>query len=629
MDELACIPESESIYLAPDMEWSVDRANGIYGRVAVVSLAFEKYSNICVSPDWDNTELSESQKKYATLDVYAAWCVYQSLTQFAVEKQAIHMIELQPWPTASLHQIVLCISTVSNQINSLTPFPLLFAGDVQVTTEGILTPGINTVTSNCSAPLPPLPHISAGLESSELGGLNDDPVTDLVDDAEIENWLNDLSFDAEKEESPLNAPSDEVGVSRAQEIIPATVTFANTEVHSHVWLDVWHLMNQLKISLHHGLRRPFFCALRDALFIPDADDKAAVEAVLKKQNDTWDQMVLWRPAWIWSRVKRLVPRSDILHQRVSKVFYTFGPLKDSSGKILFDHALWLKAENILKNIHIGTNHVEGGVHQNIVCHFGSYNAGPRLAVKLICDYCLYHNLKVGTLNRTGCLYSGSYDIWTLNKLARLCDQIQDAFSPDLRPITWVNGNDYEPSSETFGILPLSEDTQSQLGMLEFHSEFAIKEQLPEHLKNYYKAWIEYRNEKNAIEQNCDAYNQLQLYLIPNPDAIPAVPVAALTSLACSLSAVNKLPTALADPDINKWEIANLLGPSLQPLCQLHTPAQQNEGPNATGTQPQINCQKSLMLHGLANHVIEVIVPEDGKQINVLRNPTRQHQVQGH
>jgi len=37
---------------------------------------------------------------------------------------------------------------------------------------------------------------------------------------------------------------------------------------------------------------------------------------------------------------------------------------------------------------------------------------------------------------------------------------------------WVNGNDYERASETFGILPSSENTRTKLGMLEYHPDFA-------------------------------------------------------------------------------------------------------------------------------------------------------------
>ncbi|KAG6815447.1 hypothetical protein H0H93_009785, partial [Arthromyces matolae] len=327
-------------------------------------------------------------------------------------------------------------------------------------------------------------------------------------------------------------------------------------------------------------------------------------------------------------------------------------MKDSNGNIVFDTALWQKAKNILKNIDNGlysnspnvqyyilrgydrdglatytcgrgTNHVEGGVHQNIVCRFGSYNAAPRFAVNLIRDYCLHHNLKVGTFNRTGQQYTGSYDVWTLNRLVRLRDQTRDNFLPDSRPASWVNSNDYEQSSESFGILPLSVVTQTQLGMLEFQQDYAVKEKirhlrlaylqktrvailpvhtsqeralftlliqektgmftsetqpnwialactwsqhcdgktifykLPEHLKTYYKAWVELRHEKNAIEQNRTAYNELRSYLIPDPSSIPSIPVAARVSIADSLDK-SKATHAASDSDVNEAKKATSL-----------------------------------------------------------------------
>lgn len=42
MESLECIPESDTINVAVDMEWSVDRSSGIYGRVALLSIAYEK-----------------------------------------------------------------------------------------------------------------------------------------------------------------------------------------------------------------------------------------------------------------------------------------------------------------------------------------------------------------------------------------------------------------------------------------------------------------------------------------------------------------------------------------------------------------------------------------------------------
>ena len=42
MENLADIPSSASIHVAVDMEWSVDRENGIHGRIALIQLAYRK-----------------------------------------------------------------------------------------------------------------------------------------------------------------------------------------------------------------------------------------------------------------------------------------------------------------------------------------------------------------------------------------------------------------------------------------------------------------------------------------------------------------------------------------------------------------------------------------------------------
>ncbi len=99
-------------------------------------------------------------------------------------------------------------------------------------------------------------------------------------------------------------------------------------------------------------------------------------------------------------------------------------------------------------------------------------------MKLTCipSYAETLRLKVGAKNRLQHVVHGSYDIWTRNRLVSLIDQTEHAFqSPSkLRQcITgWVNGNDYEPSCKSFGILPLSVPVQERLGMLPYHHKFA-------------------------------------------------------------------------------------------------------------------------------------------------------------
>ncbi|KAG6835342.1 hypothetical protein H0H93_002451 [Arthromyces matolae] len=684
-----------------------------------------KDADIRVSSAWDNAELTDQQTTYAALDVYAAWAIYNAFTHIAVGKLATSSttggtpVKLLSRDTTSVvaygfispyrskdintvqvtnkHVIVNVTSilqpaylvrgellksrvdTPLHQITIHTPFLLLcLAQDVQITTSGSPL----DASEKRSAPLPSLPYIPNSPAYSDPTLPDDGSSTDDLETPETdENWIESMPFDAEKEDLTANATSDVQNVSRAQAMLSnSTVIYGDTEIRSRVWIDIWHLMHQFKIPTHHGLRRPFSRALRDAIFLPDPEDKMAVEALLSKHNVSWDQMVLWRPEWVWRRVKRFVPNPDVLYQRVSSVFATFGPLKDSkTTQALFNEASWKSAENILKNIRLGlysdppgidfymfqgydnyglslyrsirgTNHVEGGVHQNIIRRFGSFNASPRFVVNLIRDYCITHNLKVGAVNRTGKEYQGSFDIWTLNRLSSLRDQTTQIMVPDSRPRNWVNGNDYEKSSETFGILPVSAATRTQLGMLEFHNDYTVKEktrhtqlaklqstriailplhtpneralfsltvgrrhgpfsgpstpdwialasmwsdhcdgktifykvtfmifiglyitlilfyltQLPEHLKNYYKAWLELRNEKNSVEENHSAYKQLQTYLMPVVAAIPTIPVQAPVPLNLAVN-VGKRGTEELSSELemnemmDDWEINTLLG----------------------------------------------------------------------
>jgi hypothetical protein len=128
----------------------------------------------------------------------------------------------------------------------------------------------------------------------------------------------------------------------------------DTPIRSRILGDVWHLMDQFKISLHHGLRCPFARALRDALLIPDASDKAAVSRVLDTLHTSYGLMVLTNAEWVWAHVKRFIPEPEILLPRVTQVLQTFGPLRDSTtGQPLFNDASWEKARAVLENIRLG------------------------------------------------------------------------------------------------------------------------------------------------------------------------------------------------------------------------------------------------------------------------------------
>ena len=195
-------------------------------------------------------------------------------------------------------------------------------------------------------------------------------------------------------------------------------------VRTRVLGDIWHVFHQFPISLHHGLRRPFARALSRAFFIPNQEDKHAVDEVLRQQNTTYEAKLRSNPAYIRKRVQYRVPPPEKLYSRIAAVIKTFGPRRDATTKQpLFNEKAWNVAKNVLEHVrngdysdppdmsvyfHIGkdknglnlyrcfrgTNDVEGGIHQNLIRRFTSFNVSPRRAVNMMLDYVCAHNMQV-------------------------------------------------------------------------------------------------------------------------------------------------------------------------------------------------------------------------------------------
>ena len=49
-------------------------------------------------------------------------------------------------------------------------------------------------------------------------------------------------------------------------------------IHSRVLKDIWHVFHMFYISETHALRKQFTRELRDAILIPDHEDKARINA---------------------------------------------------------------------------------------------------------------------------------------------------------------------------------------------------------------------------------------------------------------------------------------------------------------------------------------------------------------
>ena len=259
------------------------------------------------------------------------------------------------------------------------------------------------------------------------------PTTEPINFALPDSSFEDPSFgancDGEEtvEQDATQSASDDVTEAAINtlllEMADLDLEFADV-VRSRVVGDIFHLHHQIPISTHHGLKRPFHLALSAALFIPDPEDKAAIEAVLTKQGSSWSSKLRSKPVWVLKCVRRYVPPPEVLLPRVSAVIKTFGPLKDATtGAPLFNKRACEITKNILENVRLGnysdppnvqlyyetghdkngltlyrccrgTNDVEGGIHQNLIRRFTSFNISPRHAVNLLLDYVTCHNMQV-------------------------------------------------------------------------------------------------------------------------------------------------------------------------------------------------------------------------------------------
>lgn len=465
---------------------------------AVLKRNLSKDLSIRLSTEWDSPSLSEAHQVYAALDAYASWSIFDAFISIPIagpvtsetppgtevqllsrsgnipvaygfvarhqpkQHNGVNVTKTRTIITVKAIKVPgylvrseLLASRIDTPLSDLTqqlPFNLLCSRK-----------DLRTCNSQCKesqqsqAPPPPPPQsrqtvnpqnqdrdvISESEHAEEVPTDNEPPV-----DSE---GLASFDYDPEMEQSVDNAERDSYGLLQAHslgELLVQQVTMEPSEIRARILGDIFHLMHQFKISMHHGLRRPFARALRDAIFLPDPDDKAAVEGVLSKKNISFDQKVLYKSDWVWQRVKRLVPPPEILTPRVIEVLQKFGPLKDAiTGEPLFNNASWEKAQNVIENVRMGyfsdppgvmlytfqrkdkdglslyrclrgTNNVEGGIHQNIVRRFGSFNASPRLTVNLLRDYVLCHNLRVSVL-----LSSGLKNMLTSTMFERLAPSI--------------------------------------------------------------------------------------------------------------------------------------------------------------------------------------------------------------
>lgn len=83
----------------------------------------------------------------------------------------------------------------------------------------------------------------------------------------------------------------------------------------------------------------------------------------------------------------------------------------------------------------------------------------------------FHSHKVGTFNRTGQRYKSHFDIWTINSIQTLIEELRHIVPGSYAIAGWVNGNLYKPTEEVFGILPIPASVRNAAGLQDYSPTF--------------------------------------------------------------------------------------------------------------------------------------------------------------
>ena len=103
--------------------------------------------------------------------------------------------------------------------------------------------------------------------------------------------------------------------------------------------DAFHVMDRVKVPMHHDFKPAYFRALRAAIFIFNPHDVAKVKKALKIESDpkAWERLLAFNFKIISETVRRRIPEPELLYERVRHVFDYYQDKKDvKKGKPLFD-----------------------------------------------------------------------------------------------------------------------------------------------------------------------------------------------------------------------------------------------------------------------------------------------------
>ena len=425
---------------------------------AVLHARLDKSTPLRVRTDWDQPELSPEQCQYAALDAWASLQIYNQLSKVSLPGPITD--DMLPGTPVSIlqddHQVIAHGILSQEPLSSTWKSVNHTKSRTRITVQKVLVPAavlplheaslasfgpapfdvlVKKSRIHCRVDGPTQSHHTSSQTSSPPAGRRHEedllqffstpilPDNDWTQDVDEPMEISDHMHAVEPDAASLQ---EGILLTNQVELEEHAWTPLERYILSHVLMDIWHAMNRIKVPKEHGCRRPFARALRDAMLIPDADDKKRISEYLVSVGTSWDEKLRYNARWLWKHCKRTVPPPDQLYPAVKEVFMTFGPMLDSkTNKPLFNSQAWKDAGNILKAIQAGllsdppgvplyfqigvdkehqnlpiyrcvrgTNSAEGGVHHSGRRHLPISGVSARHASARLRDFVLMHNLLV-------------------------------------------------------------------------------------------------------------------------------------------------------------------------------------------------------------------------------------------
>jgi hypothetical protein len=264
---------------------------------------------------------------------------------------------------------------------------------------------------------------------------------------------------------------------------------------SRVIVDIFHVMDRLMKNLNkkHPLYNDFIVSFRDSIFNLDDGDVKALSKYAEERCQTFDQLYLMRPDFVFKRLRRYIPRPEVLALKLRNLFeYYKENGNDELGIPLFNEEVKKKTvPNLLKlaengvltdpsdvdlyyrvktdkyglNIYRcvrGTNSCEA-IHSLFMANFSGFGVSSEYLHFNLMHSRHRFNINIGRANLPHIYRFGHYDVGLIDLLYDLSRKVYSDSRFHLFK-TWIHSFSFERTNEEYGIVSYTDELKTKYGM---------------------------------------------------------------------------------------------------------------------------------------------------------------------